>query len=357
MNHRSILALQFVFVILLAACSVSPVHLGAKVNASNMVIRCMIFDAHRELVANFSDGYICIFLPDGTYISSDGTKLRRVGQLGETLWSKKLHVHHIMTLAHNSNILVLTSKTMTFNKERVRADQLLIFDNNGNVLSRYDLGKNIATLAAKAERPARVISSKWAKPAYVESENEVTHANSIYEIPENESAKFNHAFDAGNIIVNTTDPGVIFILDPHLKKILWAMGMPSRASYGLHDVQVLPNGNLLAYNNHGFPFGKKLCSELDEYDPINKVLVWVYHSTPEDRFCSEYSGGVQVLDSGNVVYSDITRGGQVFEIDRSGKEVWHFDFPKKDAQTNRPEEIQDAKIQDLSSFLKMHRGF
>jgi len=95
-----------------------------------------------------------------------------------------------------------------------------------------------------------------------------------------------------------------------------------------HDSQVLPNGNILLFDNSncrynafctGGPWSRALELEIDE---INRTVRQVW----EHRVAfSPARGGVQRLPNGNTIINS-GFGGDMYEVTPAGEEIWHVGF-------------------------------
>jgi hypothetical protein len=94
-----------------------------------------------------------------------------------------------------------------------------------------------------------------------------------------------------------------------------------------HDLQALPNGHLLLYNNELGPDGGTYFA-LREIDPVSKTTTWQYPA--RERIHAGFSGTVQLLPDG-VLFSlqapGANENGAAFFIDRSGKPLWSLQQP------------------------------
>ncbi|MDE2842389.1 MAG: aryl-sulfate sulfotransferase, partial [Chloroflexota bacterium] len=94
-----------------------------------------------------------------------------------------------------------------------------------------------------------------------------------------------------------------------------------------HDPNLLPNGNVLIYDNGshrrnvGLPFSRVL-----EVNPDSNEIVWQYQDSPPYNFFSPYISGARRLPNGNTL---ITEGmfGRMFQVTAQGEVVWEYINP------------------------------
>ena len=167
----------------------------------------------------------------------------------------------------------------------------------------------------------------------------------------------------GNTVVPLGDDRVLFsfrnistvgIIDKATSEIIWRLGGEVLAQQ--HDPSLLPNGNILVYDNgshspnHALPF-----SRVVEVDPKTNQVVWEYFDNPAYNFFSPYISGARRLPNGNTL---ITEGmfGRMFQVTSEGDVVWeyinpHYSEDSEGAVANRvfrathylPEEISQLQ--------------
>ncbi len=138
----------------------------------------------------------------------------------------------------------------------------------------------------------------------------------------------------GNTVVPLPDDRVLFsfrnistigIIDKQTGRIVWQLGDSVLAQQ--HDPSLLPNGNVLVYDNGshrkntGLPFSRVI-----EVDPTSNEIVWQYQDSPAYNFFSPYISGARRLANGNTL---ITEGmfGRMFQVAPDGEVVWEYVNP------------------------------
>ena len=134
----------------------------------------------------------------------------------------------------------------------------------------------------------------------------------------------------GQVLLSFRDIGAVVVLDVESEDIVWALRGPW---YGQHDPDILPNGNLLIFDNLGRfdqPSGK---SRVLEIDPRTAAIVWQYSGTDDQPLDSEIRADQQRLPNGNTLINE-SNGGRLLEVTRSGEVVWEYVNPIRRGENN-----------------------
>jgi hypothetical protein len=127
-------------------------------------------------------------------------------------------------------------------------------------------------------------------------------------------------FSAGNIVFSYRSLDVIGVIERTSGEIVWAWG-PGHLD-GQHKPHVLPNGNLLIFDNgtlRGY-------SRVLELDPLSEDVVWEYRADSQEDFFSPYISGAQRLPNGNTLICEGNKG-RLFEVTGDREIVWEFINP------------------------------
>ena len=152
---------------------------------------------------------------------------------------------------------------------------------------------------------------------YDEGKGDYTHLNAL-DIVE---AGVNTAsyMAAGDILALIRNIDTLVVIDPVQKAIKWAGQMPVHMP---HDIDVLPNGHLLLYDNQGH-MGAEGYSRLVEFDPESLGVEWQYVGSKEAPFESEFWGFQQRLDNGNT-FTVVPNKARLLEVDSAGEIVMEY---------------------------------
>ena len=175
-----------------------------------------------------------------------------------------------------------------------------------------------------------------------DSRDEWSHGNTVAQISDNQ------------VLFSFRNISTVGIIDKDTGNLAWRLGGEVLAQQ--HDPSLLPNGNVLVYDNgshsehHPLPF-----SRVVEVDPKSNQIVWEYLDNPAYNFFSAYISGARRLPNGNTL---ITEGmfGRMFQVTPEGRVVWeyinpHFHEDSENAVVNRvfrathylPEEISQLQ--------------
>jgi hypothetical protein len=96
--------------------------------------------------------------------------------------------------------------------------------------------------------------------------------------------------------------------------------------YHQHDAKVLPNGNLLLFDNGVHRFNDPDHSRVVEVDREQNKIVWSYHDEPVFHFYSVMAGSAERLANGNtlICHSSV---GRFFEVTHGKEIVWEYVNP------------------------------
>jgi hypothetical protein len=142
-----------------------------------------------------------------------------------------------------------------------------------------------------------------------------------------------------NYIVSYRNMGEITKIDARTGAIIWRFGGrnnqftirndPLKGFSAQHSVRVLPNGNLLVYDNGSRHTPPETRAVEYRLDPTAKIadMVWEYRHTPP--FWVPYTGSVQRLANGNTVIG-YSNHGTVTEVNPRGEVIWEGTIIRND---------------------------
>jgi hypothetical protein len=145
----------------------------------------------------------------------------------------------------------------------------------------------------------------------------VFNANTVELIEEDVVRDGEVLFAGGQVLVCWRNLDLVGVLDVETQTFVWTWG-PGELERP-HHPSLLPNGNLLIFDNGKF----RGWSRVLEVDPASNEIVWEYRADPVEAFFSESRGAAQRLPNGNTLITESTRG-RVFEVTADGETVWEF---------------------------------
>jgi hypothetical protein len=238
---------------------------------------------------------------------------------GRELWKRVLPAHHDVELAPNGDILTLTQKLIGYEeldaKHPTDDHYLTRLSNEGELLEQVSFLEILNSSPQVFE-----IQPIPAKFKHYKKFVDLFHSNSIESIRYPELAKRDPIYSPGNVLVSIRHQDTLMIVDWENRRVVWAWGQ-GRIS-GPHDASMLPNGNILAFDN-GLSRG---WSRVIEIDPLSMDVVWSYRAENKKAFYSMTRGSAQRLTNGNTLITH-SHGGRVLEVTPDNRIVWLYQTP------------------------------
>src|SRR5918996_1044046 len=255
-----------------------------------------------------------------------GYGLVKLDRNSEVIWSYLAHTHHDLDIGPDGRIYLLTHEFVDEPLEgfgRLASprldDFLVILSPDGEELRKISL---IHAVAASEYRHLLygVAAYALADPLHTNTADVIT-----------EEAAANFAFgEAGHVLLSFRELGAIGVLDPQTARLQWV----ARGSWlGQHDPDILPNGNILLFDNYGYfekPEGR---SRVIEFDPQTMEIVWQYAGTVDGPFESLIRASQERLANGNTLITE-SSGGRILEVTPAGAIVWEFVNPVRGGEEN-----------------------
>jgi hypothetical protein len=203
----------------------------------------------------------------------------------------------------------------------VRTDLILIIDRQTRqVIWRFSFSDHLATLCELAGYPMPIPYKKVDVPGLLEpyGPRDWAHANTIEVLPATPLGKKDSRFREGNLLFSLRHLDIIGIVDPFINEIVWCYG-PGVLD-GQHQPTMLPNGNILVFDNGTFR-GNSIVREIE---PVSGQIVWEYENGTD--FYSPFRSGNQRLPNGNTLICECD-AGHLFEVTSDKEIVWDFWSP------------------------------
>lgn len=269
----------------------------------------------------------------------------------EWQWGSQAHPvyqHHDMRKLPNGNNLVMTAETRELNgfDYPVIDNAVEEVDADGKVVWQWKAGDHLDEMGFSDVAMRSLKDSK---------DPDFLHLNTATPVGPN------HWFDEGderfapdNILVNSRNANVMFIIDRDTGEIVWRigpdfpalqltgkLGRPIDQTVGAHDAHFIPKGlpgagNLLLFDNQGnagFPPSKQgffSSSRVIEVDPATDKIVWQYTGNMSGRsswtFYSSFISSARRLPNGNTLI-DEGQNGRLFQVTPEGEIVWEYVSP------------------------------
>jgi hypothetical protein len=161
------------------------------------------------------------------------------------------------------------------------------------------------------------------------------HTNTIKLITDEQAKHFPFG-KAGQVLLSFRELGAIGVVDVEKQALVWAARGPW---LGQHDPDILPNGDMMLFDNFGNFSDADGFSRVIEFNPRTMEIVWSYSGTPLSPLKSALRSWQQRLENGNtlIVESD---GGRIVEVTPKGEIAWEFLNPVR----HKDEPAQPPKI-------------
>ena len=265
-------------------------------------------------------------LVPGSMRDKSGNFLLRMSWSGKTRWRQMVNAHHDVERRPDGRI-----STLLFRLRRipeidpaidVKDHEIALLDGEGNLLERrslYDL-----LTSNPDEFRFLPVQAKPEKRPFID----LLHANSLEWMHQPHLEARSALYAPTNVLVSFRHQDTVAIFDWEANELVWAWGQGEIS--GQHDATVLPNGNILIFDN-GLDRG---ASRIVELDPLQKEIVWEYEAAEPKDFFSLRKGSSQRLANGNTLIAN-SDSGDAFEVTPAGEMVWHYVNPRADEHGNR----------------------
>jgi hypothetical protein len=245
-----------------------------------------------------------------------GYGLIKLDRDSNVIWSYRGHAHHDVAIGPDGRIYALTQEVVDRplagfdNLAQPRLDDfLVVLSPDGRELRKISL---IEAVAASEYRQLLHGVSAYAVA-------DPLHTNAV-EVITGEAGRNFASGAAGQILLSFRELGAIGVLDPDSGRLVHAI---EGYWLGQHDPDLLPNGNILLFDNYGYferPEGR---SRVLEFDPKSMAIVWQYAGSVRFPFESAIRSSQQRLANGNTLITE-SSGGRVLEVTAAGEIVWQF---------------------------------
>lgn len=269
----------------------------------------------------FPDGRL-LALYEGAGDTPYGYGLVMLDRDSNVIWKYAGRAHHQFDIGPDGNIYVLTHEFSNEvldwygHLEPPRLDDfLVVLSPEGEELQKIHLIKSF-------------IDSDYRQLGYSVSgfaTADPLHANTVDYVERDAAAAF-PAVEEGQILLSLREfggTGTIAALDLETERMAWATTGPW---IGQHDPELLPNGNILLFDNFGAHAKPEGHSRVMEFDPQTMEIAWQYNGTADHPLESAIRSDQQRLANGNTLINE-SNGGRLVEVTPEGDIVWEFINP------------------------------
>jgi len=295
-------------------------------------------ELHRWTVPDHDQVECFELLADGSILAlSVDQGVSRLDRESRVTWRADLTAHHDLAVLPGGEVLVPTHREILHAGRRVRFDEVMHLDNNGEVLGVWDSHGAKETLA-KHHAP-HPLDSPADSPT--EAVYDFYHLNAVEVLPTEVSG-----FPAASKLLCLRNVDLLVLLSPDYSEVLWSFG-PGILDQP-HSPGLTPEGRILVFDN-GRGRGH---SRLVEVDPATDTVTWTWEATPPEAFFSPIRGACQRLADGHTLVTESERG-RVFELNAAGERVWEFWSPLiVDGQRRRIYRMHRVSTDRVASWLQ-----
>jgi Arylsulfotransferase (ASST) len=255
-----------------------------------------------------------------------GYGMVKLDRNSEVIWTYFGRTHHDFEVADDGRIFVLTHE---FTNDRLEwfghlkpprlDDFLVVLSPDGQELAKTRL------IDAVARSPYHQLLFTVSAMGV----GDPLHVNDVDIITSDMVRNFPYG-RAGEVLLSFRAIHAIAVFDPVRAEIIWAATGPW---IGQHDPDILPNGNILLFDNFGrFKFANGE-SRVLEFNPRDMKIAWQYDGDAADPLESSIRSGQQRLANGNTLIVE-SNGGRVVEVTPHGRIVWEFINPVRSGEAN-----------------------
>ena len=254
--------------------------------------------------------------------------LMRLSWDGQLRWKTHITAHHDAEPTPDGKVSVLTFdyrvEQVNGQPLRVRDDVLTIVDEEGNATPFMSIWEATQSRGAVPFPLTKVPESYLTSlPSY-----DLFHTNTIEWMDQPHLLGLHPIYRRGNCLMCFRHQDRIAVFDIRRKQAIWTWGRGVLS--GPHDPRVLPNGNILLFDNGV----SKSASRIVEVDPQTEEIVWQWSAPNPTDFFTLSKGSVQRLPNGNTLIAN-SDSGEMIEVTPAGDVVWRYLCPERDTQGRR----------------------
>ena len=262
---------------------------------------------------------------DGVGDTPWGYGLVKMDKDSRVIWKYLARVHHTFDIAPDGRVFALTHEVrseavegyLAFDEPPRIDDFIVVLSPEGRELQK------VSIVDAFLRSPyARLLHT-----AVPNALGDPLHTNAVKFIDHSKAYVLPFAQE-GQVMISLREIATIAVLDLETQTIVWALRGPWM---GQHDPDILPNGNILLFDNYGH-YGAGGVSRVVEFDPNNLETVWTYTGDADNPLESSLRAEQQRLPNGNTLITE-SEGGRILEVAPDGDVVWEFINPVRGGES------------------------
>jgi hypothetical protein len=187
---------------------------------------------------------------------------------------------------------------------------------------------------------------RYADP--VSYNGDLLHANSIQYLTEQQLTGL-PMVPPGSLLISLRNMDTLVMVDPKTEKVVWAV----RGGWHLqHDPDMLPNGDIMLFDNQGDISADAAGSRVIQFDPVTLEQKWVFPGDGSELLYSAVKSSQQRLPNGNTLITE-SNNGRILEVTPEKVVVWEFYIPERKAKGDS----EFSKVIDAQRFASEFFNF
>lgn len=250
-----------------------------------------------------------------------GVGIVKLDKNSQLLWKYTRQAHHDLDIARDGSIYGLLHTVVNEPWPGLENIETPFIDDQVVVLSPDGREQKLVSVLHAIQNSDYQSMLQYARPD--RPKGDLLHVNSITYLDAGQAAFFPNA-SAGDVLISIRQLDVIAVMDLNQESIKWAVRGPWHAQ---HDPDVLPDGNVLIFDNRG-DLKNGGATRLLEFDPRTLEIVWEFPGDSDEILFSSIYGSQQRLPNGNTLIAE-SNNGRLLEVTRAGEVVWEFFAPER----------------------------
>ncbi|HET6278281.1 MAG TPA: arylsulfotransferase family protein [Candidatus Polarisedimenticolia bacterium] len=252
-------------------------------------------------------------LPDGDLlVIFEGQGIVRLNSSSEIVWSRFNGAHHAVTTWDDGNIYLLTRKAVVL--DGIAGGRPILEEFIAVLTPAGDTVRTISLLEA-LRRSEFALLARQAE----ETGGDFFHTNDIELLPAGTEFPRGVVRKDPMALISSRSMHALLLVNLATEAVDWvSIGLLERQ----HDPSLLPNGNLLVFDNRVESVGSRAV----EFDPLTHRVVWSYPPSDVPELFSFCCGNAQRLPNGNTLLT-FAGPARAIEVTPDGQIAWDFRSP------------------------------
>ncbi|MCP4276968.1 MAG: hypothetical protein GY779_11530 [Gammaproteobacteria bacterium] len=278
-----------------------------------------------------------------------GVGLVKLDKDSNMLWAFAEPVHHDHDIGPDGKIYTLGHFVQFESKEGLEKIEVPFLDDTVVVLS--ESGEKLQEFSIlDAIRDSEFQSVlRYANP--VSYNGDLLHANAIQYLTKEQLTGLPKV-PPGALLISLRNLDTLIMVNPETEKVVWAV----RGGWHLqHDPDMLPNGDIMLFDNQGDLSANAKGSRVIQFDPVTMEQTWVFPEGESEQLYSAVKSSQQRLSNGNTLITE-SNNGRILEVTPNKVVVWEFYIPERKTSKTKVDEVF-SKVVDAQRFASEFFSF